>query len=201
MAEYQRATAYKFRIGELLKGQPVMDGERFGLLDLEDKKVIRINVIGNIVEKFESEGERKFAAITLDDASGQIKVRVFGDDVGKLKDFGQGDTVLIIGMLRYFSGELYILPEIMKKKEPNYLLIRKLEREKVKPVLKAEIKDSRQKILDRIKNSEEEQGIEVEKLIIELNEIPADIINNDITKLLEEGVIYEPRPGKVRWLG
>ena len=201
MAEYQRSTAYKFRIGELLKGQPVMDGDRFGYLDLEGKKVVRVNIVGNIVEKFESEGEKKFASITLDDASGQIKARVFGEDVSKLRDFGQGDSVLIIGMLRYFSGELYILPDIIKKKEPEYLLIRKLEREKGKPFTKVEIKESRQKILEKIKSSEGEQGIEVERLIIELNDIPADVINQEIMKLLEEGVIYEPRPGKVRWLG
>jgi hypothetical protein len=29
----------------------------------------------------------------------------------------------------------------------------------------------------------------------------AEIINQEIQKLLEEGIIFEPRPGKVRWLG
>lgn len=201
MPDYQRATAYKFRIGELSKGVPIIEGDRFAFLDLLGKRIARVNIVGNIIEKYESEGEKRFAAVTLDDASGQIKIRAFGDDIEKLKEHGQGDTVLVIGNLRYFNGELYILPEIIKKKEPEYLLIRKLEREKEKPASKEEVKESKGMIIDMIKKAEETQGVEVEKLILELNSIPADVINQEVKRMLEDGVIYEPRPGKVRWLG
>ena len=34
-----------------------------------------------------------------------------------------------------------------------------------------------------------------------LKEITPENINQEITKLLEEGIIYEPRPGRVRYLG
>jgi hypothetical protein len=56
--------------------------------------------IDNIVEKYNSEGEKKYSFLTLDDGSGQIKLKIFGDDVEKFKNISQGQTVLIIGNLR-----------------------------------------------------------------------------------------------------
>ena len=57
------------------------------------------------------------------------------------------------------------------------------------------------KILGTIKGSEEDGGIEVDKIIMSLKEISPVIINQEIQKLLEEGIVFEPRPGKVRYLG
>jgi len=34
-----------------------------------------------------------------------------------------------------------------------------------------------------------------------LRDISPIIINQEIQKLLEEGIVFEPRPGKVRYLG
>ena len=39
-----------------------------------------------------------------------------------------------------------------------------------------------------------------QRLIMELRAQP-DIINQEIRKLLEEGIIFEPRPGRLRYLG
>ena len=35
----------------------------------------------------------------------------------------------------------------------------------------------------------------------ELRGTSPEIINQEIQKMLEEGIIFEPRPGKLRWLG
>lgn len=204
--QYKRHIAYKFRIGELLIGKPVIDGERFSFLELGDKKIVRVNVIGNIVDKYESEGEKKYSFFTLDDGSGQIKLKSFGDDVDKFKSVVQGQTVLVIGVLRHFNNEVYISPEIIREQDPRYLLVRKKEIEKDKsqttaPVEKGQIIAIKDKILDAIKNSEEEGGIDTDKIIMDLNDVSPEIINQEIKKLLEEGIIFEPRPGKVRWLG
>ncbi len=51
-----------------------------------------------------------------------------------------------------------------------------------------------------IKKEEENEGIDTEKLIMEIKASP-DLINQEIKRLLEEGIIYEPRPGRVRYLG
>lgn len=198
-----RATAYKLKIGDILAGKPVLDGERMSFLELGDKQVVRVNIVANIIEKYASEGEKKFAAFTLDDASGQIKARIFGDDLESFKGIEQGHTVLVIGLLRMFNNELYILPDIMRTLDPRYLLIRKLEFENGTPkqVDKAEVKALKDNIIDAIKNAEPNNGVESEELIMTLKAFTPDMINQEIHKLLEEGLIYEPRPGKLRFLG
>jgi len=204
--QFKRHVAYKFRIGELLLGKPIFDGDRFSFLELGNKKIVRVNIIGNIVDKYDAEGEKKYSFFTLDDGSGQIKLKVFGDDADKFKEVAQGQTVLVIGVLRNFNNETYVSPEIIKEKDPKYLLVRKMEIEKEKsqnapPVAKEQIVAIKDKILEKIKNAEEDGGIDIDKIIMELRETSPEIINQEIKKLLEEGIIFEPRPGKVRWLG
>ena len=204
--QFKRHIAYKLRIGDLLIGKPVMDGERFSFLELGNKKITRVNIIGNIIERYDSEGEKKYSFLTLDDGSGQIKLKIFGDDVERFKNIGQGETVLVIGVLRYFNNETYISPEIIKELEPKYLLVRKLELEKEKnkasqTLGRDQIIAVKDKILGTIKNSEENGGIETDKIIMSLQEISPVIINQELQKFLEEGIIFEPRPGKVRYLG
>ncbi len=207
MAEqFHRNVAFKYRIGDLILGKPMMDGERFAYLELGDKKIIRVNIIGNITDRYESEGDRKYYFFTLDDGSGQIKIKCFGDEVARFANVTQGQTVLVVGVLRNFNNETYISPEIMKEQDSRYLLIRKLELEKeknanIKPLAKEQITAVKDKILGLIKEAEKDGGIEMDKIIMDLREVPSDTINQEIKKLLEEGIIFEPRPGKIRWLG
>ncbi len=196
----KRATAYKLRIGDILRGNPIIQEERFKFLELGDKNITRVNIVANIVEKFDSD-EKQYISLTLDDASGQIKVRIFGDDTEKFKERGQGDTIMLIGKIRSYNNELYLLPEIISEKDPRYLLVRKLELEKSMPKQnKEEILAVKDQIIDIIKKAEPEGGIETEKIIMELKSSP-DIINQEIKKLIEEGLAYEPKPGKIRYLG
>jgi len=215
----KRETAFKLRINDILKANPIFDqtllenpnsppnpNPRLLNIELGDKNIVRVNLIANVIDKFESEGETKFATITLDDGSGQIKARVFKEDIGKLQQTNQGDTLLIIGLIRSYNQELYILPEIVKKQDPKYLLVRKLEIEKLIPKPKTnnekkEIKVFKDQIIESIKNSEENEGIDKEELIMKFKDTNPETISQEIKKLLEEGIIYEPRPGRVRYLG
>ncbi len=204
--QFKRNVAYKLRVGDILMGKPVIDGERFSFLELGDKKIVRVNIIGNIVDKYESEGERKYIFFKLDDGSGQISLKIFGDDIAKFKEITQGLTVLVIGVLRHWNNETYIQPEIIKEQNTKYLLIRKLEFEKTPspkapPIEKSRVVAIKDSIISLIKEAEEEGGVEKEQLIIKLKDISPDIINQEIKKFLEEGIIFEPRPGKVRYLG
>jgi len=208
---YQRETAYKLRIGELLKANQIFEqsenpNPRLQFVELGDKRIIRTNIIANVVDKFESEGEKKFASITLDDGSGQIRARLFGEEINKFKEIIQGDTLIIIGTVRSFNQELYILPEIIRKTDPRYLLIRKLEIEKQQPKPKTpeqkqEIKALKDEIIEMIRNAETNEGIDKDKIIMSLKDTQPETISQEIQKLLEEGIIYEPRPGRVRYLG
>jgi len=117
MPEFKRETAYKIRIGDLLRGNQIFDETpsktlektkpRLLHVEFGERKLVRVNLIANVVDKFESQGETKFATLTLDDGSGQIRLRVFGEDLKKFQDVVQGDTLTIIGVLRSFNDELH----------------------------------------------------------------------------------------------
>jgi len=199
---FKRNIAYKFRIGSILAGKPIIEAERLKHVEIEGKQAVRVNILANIIDKYVQEGEKKFASITLDDATGQIKVKTFGEDIEKFSTFNQGDTILLVGLLRSWNNEVYLTPEIMKKKDPSYLLIRKLEVELNQPkkIDKDQLLQLKEKITLMIKTSEKDGGIDIDKIILEAKE-PPEIINSEIKRLLEDGVIYEPRPGKLRYLG
>ncbi len=199
---YKRNVAYKLRIGQILKASPIIENERLKHVELDGKQIVRVNLIANIIDKYVQDGEKKFASLTLDDATGQIKVKTFGDDISKFEKFNQGDTILVIGLLRSWNNEIYLTPEILKTKEPQYLLVRKLESDLASPKNppKEELRALKDKIIQKVKDSEKDNGVEIESLILDLKESPS-IINSEIKKLLEEGLVYEPRPGRLRWLG
>jgi RPA family protein len=226
----KRETAHKIRIGDLLKGIPVVEEinqdipnpsetqshatkERFRFLELGDKHIVRVNIIANIIDKYVAEGEKNFLTLTIDDATGQIRIKAFGEEAIKLSNYSQGDTIIVIGVLRSYNRELYINPEIIRKADPRYLLVRKLELEKGEtkiPLMKnsnntesqiGKTKSLREEILDLIKNSADSSGISTEELILKIKTSSPESINGEIIRLLEEGMLYEPRPGKVRYLG
>ncbi|MBS3078689.1 OB-fold nucleic acid binding domain-containing protein [Candidatus Pacearchaeota archaeon] len=207
----KRETAHKQRIVDLQRGNQIFEtvegNQRFKFLELGNKQLIRINLIANVIDKYVSDGERRFASITVDDGSGQIRARVFGEDFHKFDNLSQGDTIVIIGFLKSFNNELYILPEIIRKMDTKYLLIRKLEIEKSfqsfqqSQPKKQEIKVLRDEVIHLIKTAEEKEGIDKEEIILSLKTAEPQIISQEIQKLLDEGIIYEPRPGRVRYLG
>ena len=222
--QFKRNIAYKLRIGDILLAKPIFDQDKFLYLELGERKISRINIVGNIIDKYESEGDKKYMFFTFDDGSGQIKLKVFGEDTEKFKGIIQGQTVVLIGVTRNWNNETYIQPEIMKEIDSKYLLVRKLELEKnriniisgeriseeleknrntqAKPIEdKKEIKAIKDQILDSIKESEKEGGIDTDQIIMKFRNVSTDVINEEIKKLLEEGIIFEPRPSRLRYLG
>ncbi|MBU0666343.1 MAG: OB-fold nucleic acid binding domain-containing protein, partial [Nanoarchaeota archaeon] len=110
--QFKRHIAFKFHIGDILIGKPTMDQERFSFLELGDKKIIRVNIIGNIVERYESEGESKYIFLTLDDGSGQCNFTVFLTTGIDLTDFSEGDWINIDGVITLDTGGVSIVPSL-----------------------------------------------------------------------------------------
>jgi len=206
--QYKRNIAYKLRIGDILIGKPIFDNEKFLYLELGDKKISRVNIIGNIVDKYETDGDRKYIFLTLDDGSGQLRLKAFGEEeLEKFRGVTQGQTVAVIGTIRSWNNEEYVQPEIIREQDPKYLLIRKLELEKQRKGLTPKVENAQQikaikdQILDKIKEAENQGGIDQDKIIMDLREASPDMINQEIKKLLEDGIVFEPRPGRLRYLG
>ena len=199
---FKRNVAFKLRVGGIIGGKPIFQENKLAHVEVDGKQIVRVNVIANIVDKYVQDGEKKYASLTLDDATGQLRIKLFGEDIEKLSEFNQGDTVLVVGLLRSWKDEIYVSPEIIKKKDPTYLLVRKLEVEIEEPKQfdRNKIAELKDKIIEMVKKGENNGGVDIEKIILELKE-PPGVINEEIKKLLENGVVYEPRPGKLRYLG
>ncbi|MCK4669905.1 MAG: hypothetical protein KAT43_01785 [Nanoarchaeota archaeon] len=82
-------------------------------LDFDYKKVSRTVVAGTVVDTRIEESN----TITIDDGTGTIDVREFVDESKKKKLFISqkvGDLILVIGRIREFNSQRYIMPEIVK---------------------------------------------------------------------------------------
>jgi len=196
----KRNVAFKLRIGDILKGRPMISEGKFLFLELGEKRVVRVNVLANCVDKFVQEGEKKYATLTVDDASGQFKLKAFGEDVGMFENVVQGDTLQIIGNVREWNGELYVIAEVVKKVDARWLLVRKLEIQNAKEDLPVESSGLKSEIMDKIKAAEADGGVDMDSLVMDI-EAGGEAINVEVKKLLEEGLVYEPRPGRLRYLG
>ena len=215
----KRQTALKIRISEIVSGNVIQNNNLY-FVEINGQRITRINILANVIDKYVSDGEKKYAVLTLDDASGQLRLKAFAEEIEKIRPIEIGDTILVIGNVRYFNNEIYILPEIVKKLDARWLAVRKLEleknkhkqpqsviktkAEKIQEAEKAEDKvqelDSnklRKQIIEILKQNEE--GVDIDKVIMELH-APVDEITKITTKMLEDAEIYEPKPGRIRLL-
>jgi hypothetical protein len=126
MAGEKRQTAYKIRIGDLLNGNIVFDGERFSSLEVKSKRISRINIVCNVIDKY-SNPEKSFNSLTVDDGTGQIRLKAFSDSAVLLEGLDVGDIIRVIGWIRHYNDELYVAPEIAIRVDPKWAYVRKLE--------------------------------------------------------------------------
>lgn len=211
----KRSTAYKFWIKDLLNAVPLSRGGSH-VFDIRGKEALRVNVIAIVIDKQTNE-EKTFSAITLDDGTETIRVKTWNEDVKKLEHISIGDPVMVIGKISLYSNDLSIRPEIVKKQEPEWLLVRKKELEKIygkpeelkeKPltedtppheiteevVVSGPTITARQKILEFVEKETAKEGIETTKLI-RLSGLKEEEAEKAIDELLREGELFQPRTG------
>lgn len=210
----QRQTAKKVKILELTRGQ-WLKGE--GPMDPSFVKtptgemVSRARVMATIVGRFVAE-DGMFASITLDDSTDTIRAKTF-KTVKPLDKAAVGDRVDLIGKVREWNDEIYILPEtLVKINNPNLELLRRAEilarfkspgsNGEKKPAATAaaeapreEKEDLRKKVLDFISSGKD--GVAFTD-IMEKIKAPEEELESVINELLSEGICYEPTPGKIR---
>jgi len=213
-----RQTAFKVWISDLLSNPYKKDAGEWSpnYILINDKKISRVNLLATVIMKYENP-DGNYVSITLDDSSSSIRVKAWGDDIPILKNINIGDTILLIGRPREFSGEIYIVPEIIKKIDnPVWQKIRKLELERefgkreetkqdnlelkpqemLEPFVEEEkieetTESDRQKILNLIEKFDTEKGADFSKVITEsqIEEEKAAMIVED---LLRDGEIFQP---------
>jgi len=204
----KRQTAYKIRIKDMLDSKYVKtEGFNPNYLEIHNKEISRINVIGVVVQKSEINNYR---TLTIDDGTGKISARIFENNV-LLDKVSIGQIVLIIGRPREFQSEKYILIETIKKVNPAWAKVRKLELGKDAGDKNVLLDDN-----TKINNNEAEEvapssKIKIVELVKELDNGNGvsieDISSKDIKDfekiidiLLKEGDIFEIKPGKLKVL-
>ena len=247
--EVKRLTAKKASITELINGRFIRRSgfESSYVLTNLGRRLSRVRVLGLIVDKFISPDER-YSTITLDDSTETIRLKSF-INVKIFDGFGSGDLVDIFGKLREYNGEIYIMPEIIKKLDSNFETLRLLEleeiskeqREKIKKIrelqkqtsdlneLKISVKEFmpledaegileaqeiietvaeektltvseiKNKILNFIESLDKGNGVDYQEIISKSGFLEKDV-DFAIQDLLETGICYEPKPGRIKKL-
>jgi len=124
-----RSIAHKVKIEDLVRGKFVRSSETEPsyLLTPWDQRILRVHTIATVIDKFISE-DQNYGTLRVDDGSETIRLKAWRQDVQTLAGFKVGDLVEVIGRVREYEGEIYLVPEVIARVEdPNWELVRELE--------------------------------------------------------------------------
>ena len=128
----ERITAVRASISDIVNGTY---GEDNGphIISPYDVELRRVILVGFVVGKFNKEASsegKRFVSITLDDGTDTIRLKVWGDEEAALLDgVKENILVLVMGKIRKYEDETYLIPEIVKEiTDPNYMGLHLLER-------------------------------------------------------------------------
>lgn len=126
MPEKRRLPAYKVRIAAIARGKYVHNEGLVPkyVLSRDGRRLTRVRILATVVNRFVSH-DRKFYSATLDDGTETIKAKAFSSLI--LEPFAIGDIIDLIGRVRKYNEEIYIVPEAAWKADPNLELLRELE--------------------------------------------------------------------------
>lgn len=126
MADFIRQVAYKVWIRDLVNC-PYYLGELESSYSLiNNKRVSRAHVVATVIQKFESEN-KEYLTVTIDDGSGDIRLKTWKEDIKLISNLEVGYLILVIGKVKKYNDEIYLVPEIVKKVDPNYEIVHKAE--------------------------------------------------------------------------
>ncbi len=131
----ERMTAVRASISDITSGSFSNDNgphviSPFGV------ELRRVVLVGFVVDKFYREGDdtgkKRFESITVDDGTDTIGVKVWGEeDASLLEGVKENILALVVGRVREYNEEVYVMPEIVRElTDPNYMGLHLLERYK-----------------------------------------------------------------------
>lgn len=206
---FNRDTAYKVWIYQLVNGLftstvNAADGSIRSQIQVDNLSVSRVNIIATVTELY-LDNERQFASITLDDGSAAMRAKSFKENLKIIDGISKGDLVIVIGKIREYQNDIYILPEIIKKlPDLTWALVRKMELTKIhkktevqqvriQQVPQVTITNPKFKVLHLIHEHEVEAGVPIQS-IIQTGTYPLDQMRKLIEELISDGEIYENKP-------
>lgn len=201
----KRQVACKVWISDILNSIFMKDETSAGYIKINEAVVSRVNLIATVVYK--ADQEQNLSSVMIDDGTGKILLKSF-ENFAPFSKVDVGDMVLVVGRIREFSSEKYLMPEILKKlNDNNWMAVRKLE---LKNHILVEQKEEKiddtnvnisvntgEHVYILIKKLDDGDGADIDEVIKNSNLNDAELI---INRLLENGDIFEIKPGRVKVL-
>ncbi|MHA1300141.1 MAG: OB-fold nucleic acid binding domain-containing protein [Candidatus Helarchaeota archaeon] len=212
--KFKRETAYKISISDIINGNFIrIDNKSYVVtpfgLNINRARIFGVVVYSQIYKQDQNEenidiARKDYGFLVLDDGTETIRVKVWGDDIDKykLQSIEIGDNLDIIGRVREYKDEIFIMPEIILKiDDPNWELVRELEKIELKQQFKNKkiVNISNSEILGEKpttsskKNKEKLKNYNIGKIqLIKINNLTLDSKKvNLIGKCTEIGEIRE----------
>jgi len=203
-------TAKKVPIKDMMSGNWVKkEGmEPSYVTTTSGENLSRVRIMGTIVGRFIAE-DGNFASITLDDGTDTTRAKTF-KTAKPLDTVNIGSLVDVIGKVREYNAEIYMIPEVVTEvKDPNMLILRQAEL----AVKNKDLKDNPVKAVDEPKETPSDDNVIRKQILdiiatnsegIDYSAIPESVkapeaqIESIVNDLLAEGICYEPTPGKIK---
>ena len=131
----ERMTAVRASISDITNGT-FSDNNGPHVVSPFGVELRRVVLVGFVVNKFYREGDdsgkKRFESITLDDGTDTIGVKVWGEeDASVLEGVKESILALVIGKVRQYNDEVYLIPEVVRElTDPNFMSLHLLERYK-----------------------------------------------------------------------
>lgn len=127
-----RLTARKIHIEDVIRGNYyTQDGfDPNYIITPYGLRVSRGRIVGTVVDTYINDDET-YGALTLDDGTETIRAKFF-QDLDMMENIQEGDIIEVIGKIKEYDDEVYIQPELLLPRNPNYELLRALEYQEVR---------------------------------------------------------------------
>ena len=198
----KRQVAYKISIATILNSAFAKDETSAGYIKVNDLVISRANIIGILVSK--NEAQNSSSAI-IDDGTGRINLRTF-EPSNVFSRAEIGDSVIVVGKIREYNDEKYIIPEIIRKIDSRWVNVRRNEIGNSQAAV-AENSDKTEEIIivqspkdniySIIKELDKGDGVLIDDIIKMSKSNDTESV---VKTLLKSGDIFEVKPGMLKVL-
>ncbi len=121
----ERMTAVRASVADIIRGT-YNEEDGHHVVSPQGVELRRVVLVGFIVRQYVGQGS--FASITIDDGTETIRAKAWGE-TQSLEQVETNTLAMIVGKVREYEGEVYIVPEIVRTlDDANYMTLHQLER-------------------------------------------------------------------------
>ncbi len=145
-----REIAYRVPIALLLNGEYEKSTEQYSpnYVKIGDMRISRAYIMGVVIDRYDNE-TNQYTGLTIDDGTGKILAKLFGEDVKFARGIQIGDLVRVIGKIRENERGRYLICEIVKK----------IEDKGWQELWKLEVIDKYSRQIESMKNTNEQEEV------------------------------------------